>query len=198
MILLGLTGSIGTGKSTVAKHFARFNIPIFDSDLSVHELLKDNNDLKQAIKNIFPKAIKGNEIDRSLLGQEVFNDKDKLTLLEELIHPFVFEEQRKFIHKYKRQNVKIALMDIPLLFEKNREKYFSYIITTCCTSFLQRKRVLSRPHMTEEKFYAILRHQLPTSLKKNLSDFVIQTGLGKHYSLKQVQKILDEIGKTHG
>lgn len=194
MITIGLTGSIGMGKTETTKIFANLGIPVFDSDAAVHRLLGQGGAAVDAVEASFPDVKKGKKIDRELLGQIVFGDDKALTKLEKILHPLVSEKRKEFIRKQKGD---IVLSDIPLLFEKGYEDEFDYIIVVSAPHDVQKQRVLSRPNMTEDRLNDILAKQLPDNLKRAKADFIIQTDRGLDYARHQVEDILKQIRKEN-
>jgi len=193
MIIIGLTGSIGMGKTTVAQQFSRYGIPILDSDLVVHLLMREDKSCIAAIKTLFPAAVKNEIVDRSVISREVFGKPDKLKALEQILHPRVRAAQEAFIRSHVRTGKKAVLLDIPLLFETEGEKRCDYVVVVSAPAFLQKQRVMRRAGMTEEKFARIISRQMPDSKKRKRADTVVRTGLGKHESLKQVIRFLKKL-----
>lgn len=197
MIIIGLTGSIGMGKSATANLFKQFNIPVFDADKCVHEILNNNTRVINIINDYFPEAIVKNNkktfIDRKILGNIVFKDNNKKKLLEKIIHPEVNLQRKKWLEFVKRQKYKIACFDIPLLFETKGEKRCDYVVVTSCPFFLQKQRVLGRNNMTVNKFYNILKNQINDFEKRKRAHFIINTGNGHRFSRNQVKKLIDKV-----
>lgn len=189
MLILGLTGSIATGKSFVARQFKRRGVAIFDSDQAVRKLLETPHVIQQIAKH-FPEAVKKGSLDRAVLANVVFGNRAKLNLLEEILHPEVRNAQRHFLKRARYQRKNIVLLDIPLLFETEAEKRVHRTITTIAPTFLIRHRALKRGNMNNERLSATLARQLPQWQKRKRADHVIHTGIGPHHSLKQVRKIL--------
>ena len=188
MLILGLTGSIGMGKSTTANMFRDLGIDVYDSDASVHELYS-----KEALAPLsihFPDAVEGSSIDRQKLGDQVFKDKSKLQLLEQILHPLVREKENAFLDKCRSLRKPLVVLDIPLLFEKRKRSDFDFILVVTASAEEQKKRVLSRPGMTEDKFNAILSKQIPDYKKRKAAHFIIQTDLGLTSARKQVEAIV--------
>ncbi len=194
MITIGLTGSIGMGKTETTKIFASLGIPVFDSDAAVHGLLGRSGAAVETVNAAFPGVKKDGKIDRELLGQKVFGDDNALIKLEKILHPLVSKKRQEFIRK---QNADIVLSDIPLLFEKGYEDEFDYIIVVSAPHDVQKQRVLSRPNMTEDRLNDILAKQLPDNLKRAKADFIIQTDRGLDYARHQVEDILKKIRKEN-
>jgi len=195
MIIIGLTGSIGQGKSTIAKQFGRYGAAVCDSDKVVHQLLGPKGEAVEKIAALFPAAKKNNAIDRALLGREVFVDDEKLKLLESVLHPLVHRAQDRFIRRARIRKKQIVILDIPLLFETGGEIRCDYTVVVTAPPFLQRHRVFKRPQMSEEKFARILARQMPDREKCKRADFIIRTGLGKYTSLQAVRNILFALQK---
>lgn len=193
MIVIGLTGSIGMGKSTVAAQFAKFGAMTSNADSIVHALLARGGAAVEPVGRHFPAARAGDAIDRRILGDIIFKDPQQRELLESILHPLVFEEEARFIESARSSGAKLAVLDVPLLFETGGESRCDYTVTATAPLAIQRRRVLSRPGMTEEKFLRIVQSQLADRDKRALADFVVQTGLGKAYSMRQIKAIMREI-----
>ena len=190
MIILGLTGSIGMGKSTIAGNFRRLGIPIYDADETVHDLLKPNGEAFLLIKEMFPEAVKKGVIDRDVIAAKVFGDEDSLCRIEEVLHPLVRRQERKFLGLCAREGRRQVVLDIPLLFETGSENRCDVVITVSAPAFVQEHRVLKRRGMTRERLASILARQMPDAEKRRRSDFVVLTGLGRDFSLLQIQNIV--------
>lgn len=190
MKIIGLTGSIGMGKSLAAAMVRGLRVPVFDSDAYVHGLL--DGLAVDAILKVFPSVcdpITG-KINRKKLGGIVFSDPVARKVLETILHPLVWEGQRKFIAKARRSGQKQVVLDIPLLFETGRERRCDAVLCVTAPLFLQRSRVLGRSGMTEEKFRSILTQQMPDSEKRRRADWVIPTGAGRAFTLQKLKKAL--------
>ncbi|MGN6269482.1 MAG: dephospho-CoA kinase [Sphingomonas sp.] len=174
MIRLGLTGSIGMGKSTVAAMFAARGVPVFDADAAVHRLQGPGGRLVAAIEAAFPGTTGADGVDRAALGKTVLGDRAALRRLEALVHPAVAEERRAFLEA--NAQAPLVLLDIPLLFETGGEAQVDKIAVVSAPADVQRARVLARPGMTDERFAAILARQTPDIEKRGRADFVIDTG----------------------
>ncbi len=173
MILLGLTGSIGMGKSTVARMFAEEGVPVFEADAAVHALYKA--EAVPLIEAAFPGTTRDGEVDRPVLSRAVLNDPEALARLEEIVHPLVRRMEDDFIGAARAAGAPLAVVDIPLLFETGREGRADLIVVVSAPEDLQRARVLSRPGMTGEKFASILARQMPDAEKRARADIVIDT-----------------------
>ena len=190
MIILGLTGSIGMGKTTAANNFKSFGIPVHDSDAVIHELCGPNGAAVGEIGSAFPLAISNGTIDRERLAAIVFKDRKKLTTLEAILHPYVWAHKHKFLAYKSRGRSKLVVLDIPLLFETGGDRYCDGVVTVSAPPFIQAARVLARPGMTQDKMNAILERQMPDPEKCRRADFVLRTGLGRNESLRAIRNIL--------
>lgn len=196
MKVVGLTGSIATGKSFVARCFAKLGAAVFDADKAVHEILSSNNSAFEKIKSAFPDAIVEEEIDRKLLGNIVFADDNKRADLEDIIHPLVAEKRKEFIEKMREERAKIVVLEIPLLFEVGAEKECDFVIVTTVDSNLQEQRALQRSGMTREKFRAVNKLQLDSDIKVKKADFVIDTAFSEFSVFREVKNIMSKILKA--
>jgi len=190
MIVLGLTGSIGMGKSTTAGMFCDLGVPVHDADAAVHRLLAPGGDAVPAVADAFPDASDGRGIDRKALGRTVFDDARALDRLEAILHPLVRRSESAFLARQVRARRALAVLDIPLLYETGAEGRCDAVAVVTAPAFVQRRRVLARPGMTESRLRDVLARQVPDAEKRRLADFVIQTGLGRHHALQQVRSIV--------
>jgi dephospho-CoA kinase len=173
-MILGLTGSIGMGKSAVAAMFVDEGVPVFDADATVHDLQKAGGALVPAIEAAFPGTTGPDGVDRQKLGAAVFGDRDRLALLESIIHPAVAERRKAFLTSY--QDADMILFDIPLLFEKGGQAGVDTVVVVSAPAPVQRQRVLARGNMTPDKFEHILALQMDDADKRARADHVIDTG----------------------
>ncbi|WP_185984182.1 dephospho-CoA kinase [Aureimonas mangrovi] len=173
MILVGLTGSIGMGKTTAAKAFAALGMPVHSADDAVHALYAGRAAPK--VESLFPGTVRDGVVDRAALGTRVLGDGEALAALEALVHPMVREEEAAFIAAERAKGTPAILLDIPLLFETGREKALDKIVVVSAPADIQRERVLSRPGMSAQKFEAILEKQMPDAEKRARADYVIDT-----------------------
>jgi dephospho-CoA kinase len=198
MIILGLTGSIGMGKSTTAKLFEAEGVPVADSDAIVHRLYAGR--AVPLIEKAFPGVVVDGVVNRQKLSQHVIGRPDALKKLENIIHPLVRKEQDLFLQQAKDSGAKFAVLDIPLLFETAVSHHtghrFDKIITVTAPPHVQRDRVLARPGMSVEKFEAIIARQMPDAEKRRRSDFVIDTYKGLEAARDDVRAILVQLSKT--
>lgn len=191
--ILGLTGSIGMGKTTTSNLFKYIGVPVFDADASVHKILSKDRDIIEKINQIFPNVIVNGKIDRKALGDQVFDNLDHIKKLESIIHPIVRNKRSLFIRKMNRFRYPLVLLDIPLLFESKTEQLCDYVAVVTSPFFLQRDRVLKRDGMSAEKFIKILNRQIPDKIKKKKADFIIFSSLGKYQTLRTVKSIKKKI-----
>lgn len=191
MIVLGLTGSIGMGKSTAAATLRRLRVPLFDADRVVHRMLAPGGSAVEAVAAAFPGvgSAEGG-IDRVLLGQFVFSDPQALSRLERIIHPMVAARERQFLALARARREPIVVLDIPLLFESGSERRCDYVLVVSAPGLVQRQRVLRRPGMTERRLAAILNNQMPDREKRRRADFVVPTGSSRNLSLRRLRAIV--------
>jgi dephospho-CoA kinase len=173
-LIIGLTGSIGMGKSTVAEMFIKAGVPVFDADAVVHQLQGPNGALLAEIEAAFAGTTSPLGVDRQALGAQVWNNPEKLALLESIVHPAVAKARTQFFEQHKA--AKMVVLDIPLLFEKGGVNQVDVVVVVSAPADVQRARVLARPGMTPEKFESILALQMPDEQKKARADYVIDTG----------------------
>lgn len=191
MITIGLTGSIGMGKTTTAELFKKHGVGVLDSDQLVHELYR--NEAVAAVENLFPGTTDKNGVNRQILAEILRVNPDKFSLIEGIIHPLVKEKQDDFLNQLRKCNAEFALLDIPLLFETNAQDRFDYVVTVSAPEEIQKQRVLPRPNMTDDKLRMILSRQLPDSEKRQRADFVIDTSRTIENVEAQVINILDKL-----
>lgn len=190
MIVLGLTGSIGMGKTTAAQALSRMGLPVHDSDSAVHRLFAKDGAAVEPVSRAFPAAIRDDAVDRVELGSLVFRDKEALARLEEIVHPLVREDSRAFLKRCGLHRRAIAVLDVPLLFEVDRDGDCDFTILVTAPSFIQAQRVLRRPGMTEQRLAEIRSRQMPDWEKRRRADFIVETGLGKRESLRRLLHIV--------
>ena len=190
MLIIGLTGSIGMGKTTAAHGFRRLGVPVYDSDAMVHRLLGAEGGAVEKVAAAFPGVVRGGAVDRARLGEAVFGRPDKLLALERILHPMVADQKNRFLAANSRRKTSQVVIDSPLLFETGGDVSCDITITVSAPDFIQERRVLGRPGMSRRRFNKILESQMPDYKKRALSDFVILTGLGRIDRLRQIHKIL--------
>ena len=192
MIVLGLTGSIGMGKSTTAKFFKQKGIPVYDADETVHQLYQDESVIKR-ITAIFDDCLTDNHIDRAKISRQIVQDPAKLVSLEKIIHPLVREKENAFVATHRKNGDKLVVLDIPLLFETGGLERVDKIAVVSAPLEIQRQRVLQRDGWTEEKFQAVLARQIPDSEKRMRADFIIDTSKGLEYAENEVDNIISHL-----
>jgi len=193
VFILGLTGSIGMGKSETSKMFRRLGVPVFDADAAVHELLKKGGRAVRLIEAAFPGVIKDGAVDRPALGARVFGKRGELRRLEAILHPMVGQAQRAFLADAQRRRLSLVVLDIPLLFEGRGEDRCDATAVASAPYLIQRQRVLARPTMTPEKFENIRRQQVPDAVKRQRADFLLPTGLGRRHTLRHVAQLISAV-----
>ncbi len=191
--VIGLTGSIGMGKSETAKMFERAQIPVFDSDAAVHILMGKDGAATPLVSGLFPNVMTAGGIDRKALGARVFDDPAALKQLESILHPVVSDMRQVFFDQAAAEGHDLVVMDVPLLFETGGEKQCDFTVVVSAPPALQRQRVLSRRNMTVQKFENILAQQMPDEEKRRRADFIVQSDRGISYAENQVAKIIKEI-----
>ena len=192
MIKVALTGSIGMGKSTVARMFADAGVPVFDADAVVRQLQGPGGALIERIGELFPGCVRSGTLDRECLAQIVLADRSKLALLENIVHPAVREWRDVFIEKHRESPA--LIFEIPLLFETGSEKEFDKVVVVSAPADVQRARVLGRQGMTSARLDSILARQMPDEEKRRRADFVIDTGKDLSTTEAQVRDILVGLG----
>ncbi|SEB59740.1 dephospho-CoA kinase [Nitratireductor aquibiodomus] len=190
-IVLGLTGSIGMGKSTTGRMFMDAGVPVHDSDAAVHRLY--SGAAAPLIAARFPGTVTDGTVDRARLAEAVLGKPEAFRALEEIVHPLVRQDADVFVAEHRKKGTPIVVLDIPLLFETGGEDRVDRIVVVTAPVEEQRKRVLSRPGMTEEKFAGILARQVPDAEKRRGADFIIDTGKGMEAARKAVRAVIDEL-----
>jgi len=193
MFVLGLTGSLGMGKSTTAKMFAEEGVPVHDADAAVHRLYE--GEAASLIEAAFPGTTAGGTVDRDELARRVLGDTVAIEKLEKIVHPLVRRAEELFLEKASRKGAPVAILDIPLLFETGGERRCDAVVVVSAPAEVQRARTFERPGMTEEKFAAILAKQIPDAEKRARADFVVDTSKGFDAARDQVRDILARIAK---
>lgn len=196
MIIVGLTGSIGMGKSATATMFRELGIPVFDADAEVHALQAKDGRAIPLIEEVFPGVINDGELDRQALGAIVFSDADAKKKLEAIMHPLVGEARVDFFAKAEAAGAPFVVLDIPLLFETGGNNACDKIVVVSAPAEIQRERVLARDGMTEEKFEQILAKQTPDADKRAGADYVIDTAQGFDHARAQVKAIVEKLKGT--
>jgi len=193
MFILGLTGSVGMGKSATAQMFADEGVPVHDADAAVHALYE--GEAVPLIEAAFPGTTASGKVDRGKLGERVLGHPEEIKRLERIVHPLVARVRDDFLAKAERGGAKIALLDIPLLYETGGETRCDAVVVVSAPAEVQRERVLARPGMTDAKLAAILAKQMPDSDKRARADFVVDTSRGFDAAREQVRDILARVSK---
>jgi dephospho-CoA kinase len=193
MIVLGLTGSIGMGKSTTAKLFAEAGVPVYDADAAVHSLYE--GEAVPVIENAFPGTTADGKVDRNKLSARVVHDAVAMTRLEEIVHPMLGASRQKFLRDAERSGAPVAVVDVPLLFETGGERNVDAVVVVTTSPEVQRERILSRPNMTEQKLEGILARQMPDAEKRKRAQFVVDTSHGLEPVRARIRDILDQAAK---
>lgn len=193
MILLGLTGSIGMGKSTTAAMFAAEGVPVYDADAEVHRLYAQGGAAVGPVGQAFPGVVRDGAIDRAALSAHVVGNPEALRRLEAIVHPLVAQTRAAFFEKAQAAGADVVLLDIPLLYETGGEAKVDKVVVVSAPPEVQRARVLARPDMTEAKLDAILDRQLPDAEKRQRADFVVDTAQGHDFARAEVRKILASV-----
>jgi len=192
MIILGVTGSIGMGKTETGKCFIRNNIDVFDCDKKIATFYNKKDTIIE-IKKKFPRTIFINKVDKNALANIVFNDKNKLKFLEGLLHKKLKAEQSFWLRKKIREKKNILVFDVPLLFEKDNIKKYDIVVVLSCNKALQKRRVLKRQGWNEDRYEKTLKEQIPDYIKQTLADIVIKSDRGKRYLQKEIVKIIKKV-----
>jgi dephospho-CoA kinase len=196
MRILGLTGSIGMGKSVAASLLRRLGVPVHDADQVVHQAMSRHGSAVKAVDRAFPGVVVKGVVDRKRLGGQVFGKPAALKRLEAILHPIVRRSAQRFLEAAARRRAKLVALDIPLLFETGGEKRCDAVVVMSAPAFLQRQRVLRRGGMDAEKLERILARQLPDVLKRRRADDVILSGLNRRRTLESLARIVRRL--KHG
>ncbi len=191
MFILGLTGSIGMGKTATAAMFADEGVPVHDADAVVHRLY--DGEATPLIEAAFPGTTSGGKVDRGKLGERVLGDKDAIARLEQIVHPLVTKARERFVAEAERSGAKVAVLDVPLLFETGGDKRCDAVVVVSAPADVQRTRAFERPGMSEDKFSAILAKQMSDAEKRARADFVVDTSQGFDFARAQVREILKAV-----
>jgi dephospho-CoA kinase len=195
MIVLGLTGSIGMGKSTTAQMFREAGVPVWDADAAVHQLYSDGGAAAAPIGQAFPGAVRNGAVDRAALSDLLKTDAAAWKRLEAIVHPLTRASQQAFLRKHLEAGARAVVLDIPLLMETGQDSFMDAVVVVSAPPDIQRMRVLARPGMTAARLDAILAKQTPDAEKRQRADFVINTALGLDEARRQVRAILAAIAE---
>ena len=198
MIVVGLTGSIGMGKSTAARYLRRLGVPVYEADAEVHKLYAKGGAAVAPIAKAFPAAVRAGAVDRARLSAILREAPEKVTTLEAIVHPLARQVQRRFLATAAMRRRPVAVLDIPLLFETRGERRCDAVALLLAPRMIQEARVLARPGMTREKLAGIRKRQMPDAEKRRRADFVVPTGLSKRESLKRLGAIVGKMRARAG
>jgi dephospho-CoA kinase len=196
MLVIGLTGSIGMGKTTAAKHFAKRGIAVFDADAEVHRLYEA--EAVPAIAASFPKVVAGGKVDRNLLARTLAGSPGKLKQLEAIVHPMVVKAELNFLREQEARGAKFAVLEIPLLFETGADARVDVSVVVSAPKEVQRTRALARPGMTAEKLDQLLKRQLPDHDKRALADHVVDSGKSIADMEAEIDRLLESLEDRQG
>jgi dephospho-CoA kinase len=196
VIVVGLTGSIGMGKSTAAAMFRRLGIPVYDADNTVHKLFARGVAAVAPIAAAFPGVVHGGAVDRSLLGARVFADAAALARLEAIVHPLVFRRRAAFLGRERRRRTPVVVLDIPLLFETGADEVCDVVVVVSAPPFLQAQRMLRRPGMTRRRLAAIRARQMDDAEKRRRADVVIPSGLGRGVTWRVIRRLIADLTRA--
>lgn len=198
MLLIGLTGSIGMGKSETAKMFRELGVPVYDADAAVHKLYEKGGKAVEPLRAAFPAAIVDDAVDRKALSRCVIGLPGEMKKLEEIVHPLVGEAQMEFLRENMAAGQAMAVLDIPLLYETGGETRVDIVVVVSAPYDIQKTRVLARPDMDEAKFAAIHAKQVPDTEKRRRADFVVESDKGLDHARAQVAAIVEALKTREG
>lgn len=198
VFVIGLTGSIGMGKSTASSMLKSMGLPIFDADATVHGLMAKGGAAVAAVEAAFPGVVVDGAVSRPELGKRVFGNDPALRQLERILHPRVGQAERAFLAGVARRRLRYAVRDVPLLFETGGDKRCNATVVVSAPAHIQRARVLARPGMTEERLNLILAKQMPDAKKRQRADYVVPSGLGRRVTRDALAAILRDIKSRRG
>ena len=198
MIVIGLTGSIGMGKSTAAGMLRSLGVPVHDSDAAVHRLIGCGGRAVARVEDAFPGVVRDGAVDRKALGARVFGDAAALRRLEKILHPMVADEKGRFLRLWASRRCPAVALDVPLLYETKGDRHCDATILVSAPAFIQALRVLKRPGMTRDRLAHIRAQQMPESEKKRRADFIVPTGLGYRLTLVHLGEIVDFLSQFRG
>ena len=196
MKVLGLTGSIGMGKTTAALLLRRLGVPVHDADEAVHRLLGKGGAAVAAVAAEFPGVVRDGAVDRKALGARVFRNDEAMRRLERILHPLVRQDSARFLKWARARGAPVAVLDVPLLFEVGRDRDCDATLVVSAPPFVQRARVLARPGMTERRLGEVLARQMPDAEKRRRADHVVPTGLGRRLTLRRLRRVLKDLRRS--
>lgn len=195
--LVGLTGSIGMGKTETAKMFMRLGVPVYDADAAVHRLYERDAAVIEKIASAFPGSVRKGKVNRTALATQIGSSSSNLKRLEQIVHPLVTREQQAFIEHAAEAGAEFVVLDIPLLYETSGHSRMDAVVVVSAPADIQRARVLSRPDMTPEKLDHLLARQMPDAEKRAQAHFVVETGQGLDHAFAQVKQIVATLRQRH-
>lgn len=193
MKIIGLTGGIGMGKSTIAAAFRRARIPVFDADATVHALQTRGGRAVRAIGQAFPGAVRNGAVDRAALRAIVIPDPASMRVLERILHPMVRVAERAFLARARRARRPVVVLDIPLLLETGGERRVDLVLVVSAPRSVQRARVRARRRMTEAQIDTIISRQMPDAEKRRRADVIISTGLSRYHALRHLRRLIQDL-----
>lgn len=193
MKIIGITGSIGMGKSTACGLLRRLGVPVHDADATVHQLYGPKGRAVGPVGQRFPEVVRDGCIDRVALGRLVFGNPQALKDLERIVHPLVHAEEKRFLARHRRQGTPVVALDIPLLFESHGQRRCDIVVVVSAHRLIQKQRVLARPGMTAERFRQVLAKQMSDAEKRRRADYVVPTGLGRGVTIRALRRILADL-----
>lgn len=193
MRIIGLTGGIGMGKSTIAAAFRRARIPVFDADAAVHALQARGGRAVRAIEAAFPGTVRNGAVDRAALRAAALPDPAAMRVLERILHPMVREAERAFLARARRARHPLVVLDIPLLLETGGERRVDLVLVVSAPPTVQRARVRARRRMTDAQIDAMIKRQMPDAEKRRRADIVVRTGLSRHHALRRLRRLIREL-----
>jgi dephospho-CoA kinase len=193
VIVLGLTGSIGMGKSTAARALRQMGIPVLEADRVVHRLTAPNGRALPAIAKAFPGTVTDGRLDRGKMAGLVFGDQAALERLEAILHPLYEDEERRFVARARGQRRRMVAIDIPLMYEVGADRRMDAVVVLTAPAFVQRARVMARPGMTAARFAGVLARQMPDREKRRRADFIVPTGLDRREAFRRVKAIVESV-----
>jgi dephospho-CoA kinase len=192
-LLIGLTGSIGMGKTETARMFGAAGIPVYDADAAVHRLYAPGGEAVPAIEQAFPECVRSGQVDRGCLSAKVRADGAALARLEAIVHPLIAHDQESFVARAAAEGADLVVLDIPLLFESGSHSRMDVVVVVTAPDDVQRRRVLARPGMNQDLLDQILSRQLPDVDKQKRADFVVETDQGLGHAFDQVKHIVSQL-----
>jgi dephospho-CoA kinase len=193
MIVIGLTGGIGMGKSTASNTLRRLGVPVFDADAAVHRLQARGGRAVAPIAAAFPGSVRDGAVDREALRRAVLDNPTALKRLEAIVWPLVRDAERRFLARARRAGQRLVVLDVPLLFENGGERRVDQVIVVSAPAAVQRARVLRRRGMTAERFAAIHARQMPDAEKRKRADHVVKTGISRYFAQKAIRRIVRKL-----